>query len=769
MKIAALSILLLAFPALAGEAYGHLWWAHGFRGEKILHLQTDRYGAAFDPARAAFTRLGPLENGATYAEAAAQPNTVIDALPEADLTITIASGGAIYRCVRAAQDLDDHANYPIRLIEGGRFLNRFDVLALEFENDGGEPLPVEGRLAVSAWPGRLTVALYLTAASPLTDAPVNLTLTKADGEIRSDARAPAGPWKDTLAATLTWPPHSAPADVSSVAAREGAGPLPVSFDPALGAHVVALPPKQWTLAENLDRLDRFPVAVANTSDEDAAVSVVFAIEGSFQGVTGLVPMLLDGEGRPTGIPVQISKNWHRLPDKRLIHEGPWFRGATQIPVAAGESWEGVFAIAYARWGGVPAASHAQLSLVGWGGNQRWDQAAIGSNGESICYDPDVGLNRSMIDDVRPLMVTGMNGGSWEWTHNVGGGEFFFLPDAENRPQRLIRVKTAYLSQGPNLTDVIYAGVTPDGAIEANIRVQTPRTDDINRAYHRIRYDVRRPVVFSRLAFYQLGADHYNDHQFTTIARGNAEGLIEEWETERGGKRYLREAISSEGAAPWIALLGGFRGEQWPTGAWADRAIVLREWKARLGGKDAPVPHFAVYGTENGPHSANAELVPPPGADRLEPGDFVEAEIEMIVLPQRADDYYGPNAALKADLEANGGTWKAVHRLAAANEIAVAVERGSLIRRLPLEIACADGGAEAVVTGGAGYLPITFTGVSDPKAWRLAVDGVALDQAVHGNDFWQVDRDADGYRLTVNLPLDGPPRARRLTFDPARRE
>jgi hypothetical protein len=38
-----------------------------------------------------------------------------------------------------------------------------------------------------------------------------------------------------------------------------------------------------------------------------------------------------------------------------------------------------------------------------------------------------------------------------------------------------------------------------------------------------------------------------------------------------------------------------------------------------------------------------------------------------------------------------------------------------------------------------------------------VDGkeVKLDQAVHGNDFWQVDRDDDGtYQLTYNLPLDG---------------
>ncbi len=64
---------------------------------------------------------------------------------------------------------------------------------------------------------------------------------------------------------------------------------------------------------------------------------------------------------------------------------------------------------------------------------------------------------------------------------------------------------------------------------ARLNVLTPRSDDINRAIHRIRYDVLKPVRFQRLAFYQVGADNYNDHQFTTLARGDSTGLIEEWE------------------------------------------------------------------------------------------------------------------------------------------------------------------------------------------------------------------------------------------------
>jgi hypothetical protein len=37
---------------------------------------------------------------------------------------------------------------------------------------------------------------------------------------------------------------------------------------------------------------------------------------------------------------------------------------------------------------------------------------------------------------------------------------------------------------------------------------------------------------------------------------------------------------------------------------------------------------------------------------------------------------------------------------------------------------------------------------------LAVDGVPCDQSVHGNDFWQTDRDAESgtWSRTVTLPL-----------------
>ena len=54
------------------------------------------------------------------------------------------------------------------------------------------------------------------------------------------------------------------------------------------------------------------------------------------------------------------------------------------------------------------------------------------------------------------------------------------------------------------------------------------------------------------------------------------------------------------------------------------------------------------------------------------------------------------------------------------------------------------------------MPVTFTGLSQSRGYRLFVDGKPVNQSVHGNDFWQTDYDpaAQQWRQTFNIPLKG---------------
>ncbi len=770
MKLrSAVAILLVAVGAVAGslDAYTFLFWADGWHyrspeGRRILHIQTSGYAAAFDVEKPDVVHLGPIAGAAPYAEAVAQPNTVITDLPASKLRLAATVDGVTYTCTEAALKQDDEANFPVRIIESGRFLQRFDILNLKFESGDGTVLDADARLEVIAWPDRLSLLLDVTPKHEVASATLESQLGGGTPERREFARAIAA--GETIRVPLLWQPsagkNAAPEGAEQVMVTDVRGdntPVPVQWDVDRSWYYVDLPERSWDIAAEPDRLDRFGVRLVNDGDSPRTYHLLFAFDESFPGVTGMCPMLRDRDGQPTGIPIQISKNWHRQPDRRFLYEGPWFHGATMITVPPHETWEGECAIAYARWGGVPAAAHAQLCLIGWGTNQLWDQASIGSWGESITYDPDVNLTRSMIDDVRPLMVTGMNGNPWEWAHNVGGGDFLVYMDPNGKRQRLTRMKTAYLSQGPNLTDVVYAGVSGDGHIEARIEVCTPRCDDVNRAYHRVRYDVRKPTPFSRLAFYQLGADNYNDHQFTTIARGNAAGLTEEWPAVQGGKQYSRTGIACEGVAPWFSLHGGFRSEQWKNGAWANRGLVVRSWNARLGGIDTPSPIAAVYGTENGVPSANVELTAPAEINELLPGDFVEFEVELLIVPVAAAEYYGPNEAFRAHLAENAGTWSVIHRLAKQNNFEIHMTKGTLVRTLPIEVNVdASESAEFEVTDGAGYIPITVTGLRGAAGYVLSCNEKPVDQSVHWNDFWQTRYDdaTKTFSRTYNLSFDG---------------
>ncbi len=763
------------------EDYGFLWWAHGFRqrspeGKRLLCVRTNRYGMALDVERLQLAHFGPVGAKPGYEQAVVEPNDTVMRLPAGKLEIAIRSGAATYRCVRAASQSHDDIAYPIRIIEQGRYVQRFDIHQLEFADDAGGRLDCEARLEVTAWPDRVAFLIEATPRVDLTDGALGIETGEAasQGAIPSAAGA-RGVWKagETRSAYVVRKFGSAEDDpsVQVIASDLGAGsrPLDVSVDHTRGWTRIELPAGDMRPDRDFDHLDRYRLELRNPGSSERVIRLMFARDAPFAGITGMAPILRDSQGRPTGAPVQISKNWHRQPDRRLLYEGPWFHGFTMLRLAPRSKRTLELTIAYARWGGVPAASHAQLCLIGWGVNQLWDQAAIGSWGESICYDPDVNLNRSMIDDIRPLMVTrmGTGDGKWGWTNNVGGGDFLVVVDRAGRRLPLTRMRTAYLSQGPNLTRVVYAGQTPGGEIEARLEVSTPRTDDINRAYHRLRYTVRKPIEFRRLAFYQVGADNYNDHRFGKMAYGNVEGLADEWAVAAGGRKYHRTGIALPGVAPWVSLHEGINGNP-QGGAWAVRGLVVRRWKARLGGKPVLTPYLASYGTENGPHSANAELAPPTDVDRLLPGDFVEAELELVILPMAAADYYGPDSDLRAALTNGANTWRMVHREARGNDLRVRALNGQLMRRTPIEIRSRDGrSARFEVTGGLGYVPITFSGLRSAAPFTLTVEAgghkTNVDQSVHGNDWYQVTREASSgaWAVTVNLPLgryaaDGKP-------------
>jgi hypothetical protein len=557
-------------------------------------------------------------------------------------------------------------------------------------------------------------------------------------------------------------------EVPSGAAR------PVDYDAARGWHRVSLdgivpvePP--GTHENGNDASERVRLVLTNPTTAEQTARLLFEKNGSGMRVrlsspiTGVSAILRDASGRPTGIPVQLSKNWHGRPEGG-VYAGCWFHGFSQLHLPPGATVEVELVIVYGHWGGVAAASHAQLCLVGWGSNQLWDESALGSWGESICYEPDQAQAECAVLDVRPLMVRSMHRDlQWFWTHNVGGGDFFRCFDSAGRRAFPARMRTAYLRQGPVLTEVLYAGHSAGGALEHSATVSLYRTDDIVRGVYRLRLEVKKPTPFSRFVIFQIGADTYSYTGEKRMALGNENGLLREWSTQWGGDTYRTEPRECTGRVPWLSLHEAVSRADAGVGAWANRGIVIREWQARLGGK-AAAPWAAEYGVKaRGSDTSTLDILPPPGITHLQPGDYVEATFEHLIVPQAAADYYGPNANLRAALTKDANTWRLIQRDAAGNDLGVEVSVGTLERRRPaVRIQAEQGRAEFALSGGVGYVPVTLCGL---RTWgRPALEvrtpagaWQAVDQSVHGNDFWQTDWVAETaiWEVTFSLPSDSP--------------
>jgi len=781
------------------------YYPYGFRGRNpagdiIFGVETSRYGMVVNASRARIDRIGSM-NSVSANDAVARDKEVLLDLPPTSLEFSLQIGDEKYIADEAAPKSD-----AVVLQRMGRYLQHFEIRDVVFHKTDGTRLEgVTAKLEFYCWVDRFSATLSVTSDRALENVIARATLilpaeykdaqaAEAHGIGAVNPLITAQDLKFTSPSTFDWESHAVSLDggksvsisavivpaseslaASNYERQQIQEPLPPGsitaegIAPYIGPLAVTDDPvKGWTeirLGENPDiwTTERVKVRIKNPSDFPRTVRLNIAKEGGSFGITGMSPILRDTEGHPLGLPVQISKNWHCRPG--------WFSGLTMLELEPHVELEFEFTLAYADWGGVPPVSHAQLGLDGYGGNQQWDQLALGSFGESICYDPDVNLTRSMVDDLRPLMVWGMGEKEkikWSWTHNVGGADFLVLFTGDkNKPakQYLTSQKTLYASYGPVISDVTYAGEALDGAIKSRIRTQTWRTDDYVRALYTIRYDVRRETNdIQRLAFFQLAADRYNENLFEKITRGDLSGEKETWIPEKGDEQYSRRGIPLEGELPWFALYEGSKPPNIKAedkGAWANRGLIVRSWKAKLGGVDCPTPTYSVYGTGQGASASTlVEISPPQNLARLAPGDFVETEIEMLILPQFAADYYGPNKSLIHALEAHPNDWHLVHREVEGSNLSVTSEQGSVESTFPIRIKTENGRlARFTVTGGIGYTPLTIIGASSPGPFDLVIKRAGgeerIDQSKLGNDWWQTDDNPTGKKwdLTFTLPLD----------------
>ena len=800
------------------DDYTSMWWANGLRdAQQIFNIQTSRFGLSFDIQKFNLRKFGPIASPASEAAVLTQDNSAIEALPDTLLEAALEANGNRYKILRSGDVITDS-----KLVESGKYFQRRWSAYPMFEKDAPEINERESGFEVSAWPDRAAFILCLIPTVPVENGaltitfqlPADCTKPSASGEIKALSNPQGGGYifvktidEDALTVennrvtihhtipagapinqehsvgVVVYPvadvntalevavsAETTPLKVEAAQVKPEAHALEIHFDRKTGWHNIALRNdgdiSDYSESTN-HRIEQVTVSIQNTDNAPRTVRLNFGKEKQVFGITGISAILRDTDQNPLGIPVQLSKDWHTGggdPREGVRYQGPWYHGLVMLSIPAGKTVSFEYVSVNAFWGQLPAASHAQLSLIGWGSNQLWDQSAIGSWGESICYEPDQGQVGGAVLDTRPLLVWSMFNETqrkWAWTNNVGGADFLVYYDKDVEKQYNSRMKTMYRRCCPNMTEVTYAGTSHDKKIDLQYTVSLYRTDDIVRGVYTFRYDVKDRVDFSRFVLFQCSGDDYGYTGEKKFAYGDEKGMVKEWLTQWGGFAYRTDRMELQGAVPWVSMHEAVSRDTSGSGAWANRGLIVRHWQAVLGGKKA-TPWIAERGAiVRGVDTSLVDFLLPPDVTELLPGDYVEARIIHVVMPQYASDYYGPNANLAEALKTGENTWKMIYREAVGNNLDVKVIGGKLEQAYPIRIHSTGGDITFDVTGGIGYVPVTFTGVRNYRGFKLVRkeknQWVEFDQSYYAKDFWQTDYDAlsGAWEITYNLALDTP--------------
>ncbi len=533
----------------------------------------------------------------------------------------------------------------------------------------------------------------------------------------------------------------------------GGGQVPVRFAPEFNCHVAEVRDLQRSFDGGYVKItdyDEFEITLRCSDENPAPVPFLLHLRNP-ANITGLVPILCDSEGRPTGVHVQLSKNWHEL------SMGSYLRAFSRIPVRQGENRYRL-RIAYGFYGTLPSASHAQLCLIGYGGNHRWDQVALACGGEAITFDADMSLTDVAVCDVRlPLCRHGKDGNPWGWTDAGWGGDWLGISSPEVEKLTFAGMKVAYLAHGPCLTDARYHGAYGAGRdVIVDARIRFPRTDDYGRTFQKLTYRFQRELKTADAYLMRRHARAFDSR----VAYGNSNGLIAEVRVapRHGRGSLLVPPTELTGPGPWWVAFPGRAMEGVP----GYISWVIHDFNASLGGKTWSNPHLMVRVEERAGKEARLEswIVPPPEVQSFMPGDVVSLNAEWLHLAKTADHYGGPNEPYRRHLQENPRSWKTTYREVSDNRPVVQVSGGTLLESLPVHVRVEAPQVEVAVRGGLGFLPIRFEGLQGPNTHavheKVGDRLVPLNQAVHGNDFWQTDHDpaVDTYSLTVNVPVDG---------------
>lgn len=720
------------------------------RANPDIVIQTGFYSLRFECDTADLSGFDALA-GSDYVTALTEDVTLFS---PAEFELSAYIGNTKYTCTSGIAQ--NSSNQYFRFIEGGQFVQRVDHTRLVFVSPSGQS--IDGRLEITAWSDHVTFTLDFSANAAVTRTSISLDTPGGSAHL-----------EDTLSnkASLSVMPHLNedtatlnPSTFLPNATDWNGANITRNWDTEISALRLNLPTSSVNPASNKKKVHEYTFTISNPTNELVNIPLIFAPDQA-RAVTGTVMTLCHDDGRPTGIPVQVSKNWHGTAGS-TPHAGKWLRGYTMIPLAPGATESFRLKTIYGYWGNgtFGTVSHSSLSLIGWSATNtwKWDESALGAWGESMTFDIAQHAGGAVVGDIRPTFTTPFNGTSTHnWTENVGGSDFLNYYNSSNVYQPGKKLKTCYRWPGPNMTEVLYSGITANEKIRFTYRTRAVGTGDYNRRFHSYKYEFLENVTNPRrLAFFQMAADYYFSSSFTQYYEGDSAGFGSAKVTNPSGNGYTEPSFPFTNR--WLSI----NDTATSLGHTPNSYRGLISMDSTLNGAPFDV-HLHPYSRTWGSTTTLFDLSSDSIRRSYSAGDIVEGQLSFVLPAKSPSLYWGADLEFSNRIASNTQHWESVYDEVQHNhELDVTMHQGAMIQNYPLEISCTATTPLADFTlnaGGIGDLPVVLKNVPPNTGLTLqrflADTWVDLeDVLVDKHDYYQGYYDASGkmdYTFSVKRP------------------
>ena len=287
------------------------------------------YAMAIDTINLNKMNMGVFKAPVPYEAGIAEVDRAVFSLPESKLSIEVHANGRVYKCI-GRQQPTEHGIFPVRFVEYGRFFQHVSINGLIMKDSEGNKLDADCHLEITSWPDRLNMICHVDSKAIKPDKIILRAGAKMSDKVLREQ-------DESLAVVLPLIEGESRVvleDVTVAAAKNTK--IDVEQSGTYGAHIIKIRDPGWSNQsrtcypqEHLDRLDKWPITLTNDSSKTKMFRLLFDTRP--RNITGFTPMVLDSKGRPSGIPVQISKNWHRSKTP-MRYQGSWVHGSTVIRV-----------------------------------------------------------------------------------------------------------------------------------------------------------------------------------------------------------------------------------------------------------------------------------------------------------------------------------------------------------------------------------------------------------------------------------------------------